>query len=161
DIIDQESRAKADSAAMLSPGTDVQDDDDGREPRRKHATHSSTESVVPAGPATRRLARELGVDISQVPGSAHGERVTPEDVKAYVRGLATNARSADSLPAVPALPDFERWGQIERQPLTGIRRKTAEQMSLAWRMIPHVTQHDQADITDLESFRKQQESKGP
>jgi pyruvate dehydrogenase E2 component (dihydrolipoamide acetyltransferase) len=147
--------------AMRSPGTILKHDNADKDSRPKHGTQPSAESVVPAGPATRRLARELGVDISQVPGSAHGGRVTPEDVKAYVRGLATNARSADSLPAVPALPDFERWGQIERQPLTGIRRKTAEQMSLAWRMIPHVTQHDQADITDLESFRKQQESKRP
>jgi pyruvate dehydrogenase E2 component (dihydrolipoamide acetyltransferase) len=59
------------------------------------------------------------------------------------------------------LPDFERWGPVERRPLETVRRKTAEQMSLAWSLIPHVTQHDQADITDLESFRKQQEGRGP
>jgi pyruvate dehydrogenase E2 component (dihydrolipoamide acetyltransferase) len=75
--------------------------------------------------------------------------------------LASEVQSSDSATAIPPLPDFERWGPIERQPLSGIRRKTAEQMSLAWRVIPHVTQHDQADISQLESFRKQQESKGP
>jgi len=61
----------------------------------------------------------------------------------------------------PSLPDFERWGPIERRPMDAVRRKTAEQMSLAWSLIPHVTQHDQADITELEAFRKQQEGKGP
>jgi len=61
---------------------------------------------------------------------------------------------------VPPLPDFERWGPVERQPLDGVRRKTAEQMSLAWGVVPHVTQHDLADVTDLEAFRRQQEG-GP
>jgi pyruvate dehydrogenase E2 component (dihydrolipoamide acetyltransferase) len=131
----------------------------------------TTSKVIPAGPATRRLARELGIDLSQVPGSASGGRVTQDDVKAYVRGLASNEVPIDpqsprttvrALGASPAkaLPDFERWGPVERQPLHAVRRKTAEQMSLAWSLIPHVTQHDQADITDLESFRKQQEAKG-
>ncbi|HEV2949585.1 MAG TPA: 2-oxo acid dehydrogenase subunit E2 [Gemmataceae bacterium] len=140
-------------------------------PQREELSSTTPEEVVPAGPATRRLARELGIDINQVPGSAHGGRVTQEDVKAYVRGLASQnvpAGSAGVSPALaagtaalPPLPEFQRWGPIERQPLSGIRRKTAEQMSLAWRVIPHVTQHDQADITDLESFRKEQESRGP
>jgi pyruvate dehydrogenase E2 component (dihydrolipoamide acetyltransferase) len=140
-------------------------------PRRGALPPTTPEEVVPAGPATRRLARELGIDINQVSGTAHGGRVTQEDVKAYVRGLASQgvpAGSAGVSPALaagtaalPPLPDFERWGPIERQPLSGIRRKTAEQMSLAWRVIPHVTQHDQADVSDLESFRKQQETKGP
>jgi len=139
-------------------------------PRRGPHTSITPEEVVPAGPATRRLARELGIDIKQVPGSADGGRVTQEDVKTYVRGLASQGVAAGSAgvspaaagtAALPPLPDFERWGPIERQLLSGIRRKTAEQMSLAWRTIPHVTQHDQADITDLESFRKQQEAKGP
>jgi pyruvate dehydrogenase E2 component (dihydrolipoamide acetyltransferase) len=118
------------------------------------------EKTVPAGPATRRLARELGVDLRQVPGSASGGRVTQDDIKAYVRELATGKAVRGPGVQVPPLPDFERWGPIERRPLDGVRRKTAEQMSLAWSVIPHVTQHDQADITDLEAFRRQQEG-GP
>jgi pyruvate dehydrogenase E2 component (dihydrolipoamide acetyltransferase) len=59
------------------------------------------------------------------------------------------------------LPDFARWGPVETRPLEPLRRRTAEQMSLAWNLIPHVTQHDQADITDLDAFRRQQEGKGP
>jgi pyruvate dehydrogenase E2 component (dihydrolipoamide acetyltransferase) len=117
--------------------------------------------LVPAGPATRRLARELGVDLSQVSGSARGGRVIPDDVKAYVRQLASQpeARAAGIQP--PPLPDFERWGPVERQPLEPVRRRTAAQMSLASSLIPHVTQHDQADVTDLDAFRRQQEASGP
>jgi pyruvate dehydrogenase E2 component (dihydrolipoamide acetyltransferase) len=119
----------------------------------------AAEAAIPAGPATRRLARELGVDLQQVKGSAPGGRVTQDDIKAHVRQLAsTPGRTAGT--QVPPLPDFERWGPVERQPLDGVRRKTAEQMSLAWSVVPHVTQHDQADVTDLETFRRQQEG-GP
>src|SRR5438132_7707909 len=117
--------------------------------------------LVAAGPATRRLARELGVDLARVQGTAPGGRVTPEDVKSFVRGLATAGAGRARGVQEPALPDFSRWGQVERQPLDGIRRKTAEQMSLAWSVIPHVTQHDVADVTDLEAFRKAQEVRGP
>ncbi len=119
--------------------------------------------VVPAGPATRRLARELGVDLQHVTGSASGGRVTQDDVKAYVRQLASGAvgSATGGGVRVPPLPDFERWGQTERKPLDGVRRKTAEQMALAWSLIPHVTQHDQVDITDVDAFRRQQEGKGP
>jgi pyruvate dehydrogenase E2 component (dihydrolipoamide acetyltransferase) len=117
--------------------------------------------LVPAGPATRRLARELGIDLALVQGTAPGGRVTQDDIKAYVRQLAAtpNGRSAGRL--APPLPDFERWGPVERQALEPIRRRTAEQMSLAWSQVPHVTQHDQADVTELEAFRKQHEGKGP
>jgi pyruvate dehydrogenase E2 component (dihydrolipoamide acetyltransferase) len=117
--------------------------------------------LVPAGPATRHLARELGVDLALVPGSAPGGRVTQEDVKAYVRGLTAPAPGRAPARAAPPLPDFERWGPVERQALEPVRRRTAEQMSLAWALVPHVTQHDQADVTELEAFRKQQEGKGP
>jgi len=113
--------------------------------------------LVPAGPATRRLARELGVDLGQVHGSAPGGRVTQEDIKAYVRELASGTALRGAGVQAPPLPDFERWGPVERRPLDGVRRKTAEQLSLAWSVVPHVTQHDQADVTDLEVFRRQHE----
>ena len=129
------------------------------------AAAPSAERVVPAGPATRRLARELGIDLARVHGTAPGGRVTQEDVKNFVRDLAAGTTSAadGQGPAVkvPPLPDFSKWGPIERKPMDAIRRKTAEQMALAWSVIPHVTQHDLADITDLEAFRKQQDGRGP
>ena len=122
--------------------------------------------LTPAGPATRRLARELGVDLGQVPGSGRAGRVVEEDVKAYVRQLASGlaaAAPAAAGPGVqpPPLPNFEEWGPVERQPMLAVRKATARQMSLAWSLIPHVTQHDLADITDLEAFRKSQDGKGP
>jgi pyruvate dehydrogenase E2 component (dihydrolipoamide acetyltransferase) len=122
---------------------------------------AGTGKTVPAGPATRRLARELGIDISQVAPTGKNGRVTEIDVKNYVKELASGARTSSrgGASAAPALPDFAKWGPVERQPLEGIRKKTAEQMSLAWSLIPHVTQHDLADITELEAFRKQQDSK--
>jgi pyruvate dehydrogenase E2 component (dihydrolipoamide acetyltransferase) len=107
----------------------------------------------------------LGVDLALVRSSGPGGRVTQEDVKAFVRGLASGIAAPASgglaAPKAPPLPDFGKWGPIERQPMDAVRRKTAEQMALAWSLIPHVTQHDLADITDLESFRKQQDGKGP
>lgn len=117
--------------------------------------------TVPAGPSTRRLARELGVDLNQVQGSGRGGRVTEEDVKAYVRQLASGVAAHGFSVQAPPLPDFERWGPVERRPLEALRRRTAEQMSLAWNVIPHVTQYDEADITELDAFRRQQEGSGP
>jgi pyruvate dehydrogenase E2 component (dihydrolipoamide acetyltransferase) len=118
--------------------------------------------LVPAGPATRRLARELGVELALVRGTAPGGRVTQDDVKNYVKQLASGDGAPRGLVRqAPPPPDFARWGPVEHKPLEGVRRRTAEQMSLAWSLVPHVTQHDQADITDLEAFRKQQDGKGP
>jgi pyruvate dehydrogenase E2 component (dihydrolipoamide acetyltransferase) len=126
---------------------------------------STAERVVPAGPATRRLARELGIDLARVHGTAPNGRVTQEDVKNFVRDLASGTTTAADgqgpTVKVPPLPDFSKWGPIERKPMDAVRRKTAEQMALAWSVIPHVTHHDLADITDLEAFRKQQDGRGP
>lgn len=131
-------------------------------PSSPAAEAPSSDRPVPAGPATRLLARELGVDLRRVGGSAKGGRVTQEDVKAFVRQLTSTPATAGGGGIVaPALPEFERWGPVERRQLDGIRRKTAEQMSLAWSLIPHVTQHDLADITDLDAFRRSSEGKGP
>jgi pyruvate dehydrogenase E2 component (dihydrolipoamide acetyltransferase) len=111
--------------------------------------------AAPAAPSVRRLARELGVDIRQVPGSGRDGRIRPDDVQAYVRNALTGgAPVAQGVPPQP-LPDFSRWGEIERKPMSNIRRKTAEHLAHAWTAIPHVTQHDRADITALEALRRQ------
>jgi pyruvate dehydrogenase E2 component (dihydrolipoamide acetyltransferase) len=107
----------------------------------------------PAAPSVRRLARELGVDIRRVTGSGTAGRISIEDVQAFVRTLLAGGGGA-SAPGVP-LPDFSKWGEVERKPMSNIRRKTAEHLSNAWTRIPHVTQHDKADITALEALRKQ------
>jgi pyruvate dehydrogenase E2 component (dihydrolipoyllysine-residue acetyltransferase) len=108
-----------------------------------------------AAPSVRKLARELGVDIRRVAGSGPAGRISADDVQAYVR----NAMAAGGTGATAAggiqLPDFGRWGEVERRPMSNIRRKTAEHLGHAWSAIPHVTQHDKADITALEGLRKQ------
>jgi pyruvate dehydrogenase E2 component (dihydrolipoamide acetyltransferase) len=131
--------------------------------RTQPSPSSTTDKPVLAGPATRRLARELGVDLHQVKGTGRSSRVMQEDVKAYVRQLSSAGAPLAAEPAVqaPPLPRFEDWGPVERQKLDAIRRQTARQTSVAWTLIPHVTQHDLADVTDLEAFRKQQDGKGP
>jgi pyruvate dehydrogenase E2 component (dihydrolipoamide acetyltransferase) len=111
--------------------------------------------VAPAAPSVRRMARELGVDISQVAGSGPGGRISVDDVKAHTKKLVTVDAAGGSVTSqAEALPDFTRWGAIDRQPMRAVRRKTAEHLSAAWATIPHVTQHDLADITGLEELRK-------
>ena len=107
---------------------------------------------VPAAPSTRRYARELGLEVAQVPGSGPGGRISVTDVKAHARNIISGAAPGGSARAV-ALPDFSKWGDVERQPMRAIRRKTAERMATAWSTVPHVTQGDKADITDLEALR--------
>lgn len=115
---------------------------------------------IPAAPHVRRLARELGVDIYQVKGTGPGGRISEDNVKAFAKFVITTvpqqlaqAQAAPARVAAPALPDFAKWGKIEHVPMRAIRRKTAEHLVQAWTTIPHVTQHDKADITQLEKLR--------
>lgn len=114
-----------------------------------------------AGPATRKFARELGVDLAQVKGSGHRGRIVIEDVQAYVKarlsGAAPVAATAPAggmgIPPIPAV-DFSQFGAVEHKPLARIRKISAAHLHRAWLNIPHVTQTDEADITDVEAFRK-------
>ena len=113
---------------------------------------------VPAAPHVRRLARELGVDIHDVKGTGPGGRISEDDVKAFSKSLLASVAAAIQAPgsthfAVPTLPDFSKWGTIERVSMRGVRRKTAEHLWEAWHTVPHVTQQDKADITELEQLR--------
>jgi pyruvate dehydrogenase E2 component (dihydrolipoamide acetyltransferase) len=115
--------------------------------------------AAPASPAVRRLAREIGVDINSVQGSGAGGRITQEDVKEYARRILSSVGSAGAAGPVMArggrpLPDFQKWGEIDRQPWSNIRRATAEHLSYAWTTIPHVTQFDKADVGAMEELRK-------
>ena len=118
---------------------------------------------APAAPSVRRMARELGVDINEVPGSGPGGRISIDDVKAHAKRLVTGAARGGAAAAEP-LPDFTRWGEVAREPLRAVRRKTAQHLSAAWSTVPHVTQFDAADITALEELRnkygKQVEASG-
>jgi pyruvate dehydrogenase E2 component (dihydrolipoamide acetyltransferase) len=117
---------------------------------------AAPESEVAAGPAARRLARELKVDLVRIRGTGSGGRITPEDVQAFVRDRAPAARPAARSDA-PAAAD-ERWGPMERRALTGIEKAAARHLSASWSEIPHVTHHDLADVTELEDARRRYEA---
>jgi pyruvate dehydrogenase E2 component (dihydrolipoamide acetyltransferase) len=129
-----------------------------RTPPSRPARNGRDQSAVPAGPATRRLARELGVDLAQVSGSAPGGRVTQDDVKAFVRDLPKKQTAGQPTAAagigVPALPDFSKYGPIERKPFSALRKAIAKNLSISWSVAPQVTQHELADVTELEASRK-------
>jgi pyruvate dehydrogenase E2 component (dihydrolipoamide acetyltransferase) len=126
---------------------------------------ASKDGPVPASPATRRLARELSVDLHSVTPTGPAGLVTADDVRGFaaagpgdktVSGAVSTA--AGEMPSVdisvPPLPDFSKWGEVERVPFRSIRRATARQMSLAWSQIPHVNSQDVVDLTRLEAFRR-------
>jgi pyruvate dehydrogenase E2 component (dihydrolipoamide acetyltransferase) len=116
--------------------------------------------IVPASPSVRRFAREIGIEINKVPGTGPGGRISVEDVKIFSKNLNRKISQASSS-GMPLginrepLPNFEKWGEVEIKQMSNIRRKTAEHLSYAWSTIPHVTQFDKADITELEKLRKQ------
>ncbi len=112
--------------------------------------------LIPAAPSVRRFAREIGIDIAQVTGSGSRGRLSIQDVKTHAKGLNTGRTQGTSstVEAAP-LPDFTKWGEIEREPMSNVRRITANHMARAWATIPHVTQFDKADVTQLEVWRKQ------
>ncbi len=124
-----------------------------------HQDIQSAGSAVYAGPASRKLAREMGVDLTKVSGTGPRSRISKDDIKAYVKsvmqsgGASASAAGGAGIPAVPAV-DFSKFGEIELQKMSKIKKLTAANMSRNWLNVPHVTQFDDADITDLEAFRK-------
>jgi pyruvate dehydrogenase E2 component (dihydrolipoamide acetyltransferase) len=112
---------------------------------------------APAAPHVRRLAREIGVDIHGVQGTGPGGRISEDDVKLCAKNALLAAAGVAQTPrgsfAEPELPDLAKWGKTERVSMRGVRRKTAEHLRQAWNTIPHVTQQDRADITELEQLR--------
>ena len=125
------------------------------------ASASAVDKNIYAGPAVRRLARELGVDLAAITGTGNRGRLTKDDVKIYVKsqlkqesaGSGAGVTGGAGIPAVPEI-DFSRFGEIEAVPLSRIQKQVAVNMHRSWLNVPHVTQHGKADITELEAFRK-------
>ncbi len=129
---------------------------------------------VAAAPAVRRLARELGIDLHQVPPTGPGGRVTAEDLNRFQAGGGA-AEAADAAPGggprmawagggipffdVEPMPDFAQWGEVEREPLRSIRRKVAHKMTSSMILVPHVAHMDEADVTELEAFRQREKER--
>lgn len=171
---DQGGGAEPDAGSTTDPSAAGREEDEAAPPAQTppppQAGDGGREAAPYAGPGARALARELGVDLSSVPGTGHGGRITREDVTAAAAGggataapaRETGAKAAPAAaPAAPAgLPawpqvDFAAYGPVERQPLSRIARIAGPALARNWAMIPHVTQHDEADITELEAFRKE------
>ena len=113
-------------------------------------------SQAHASPSVRKLARELGVDLAQVKGSGAKSRILHDDVKVFVKAILTGQSAAPGggLPKTPSI-DFSKFGEIDVQPLTRIQKISGPRLQASWINLPHVTQHDLADITDLEAKRQQ------
>ncbi|MCB2201794.1 2-oxo acid dehydrogenase subunit E2 [bacterium] len=118
-------------------------------------------SEAPASPSVRRLARELGADVTEIRGTGPGGRITMEDVKAHVKEIITSRNGSGAPVHSPGgqrasrpLPDFSKWGDIRKEPMNRVRSITADSTAYAWNVVPHVTQFDRADVTDFEAFRQ-------
>ncbi|RUM84834.1 MAG: branched-chain alpha-keto acid dehydrogenase subunit E2 [Candidatus Thioglobus sp.] len=129
-------------------------------------TENTNESVsnVPAGdshasPSIRKLARELGVDLSKVTGTGQKGRVLDTDLKGYVKQIVTSGGTGSAIPKVPVI-DFSKFGETELQPLSRINKLSGKHLSACWLNIPHVTQFDEVNIDQMETFRQEQKAKG-
>ncbi len=155
--VEEEMNADAEPEPEIQASTEEEEDDAVEEPK---ATRSKNAS--PASPTIRRLARELGVDLGAVEGTGPGSRITEDDIRKLSKTSKTKTKSkkqesktADTKPQIPSgKADADKWGDVERAPMSKVRRLTAERLTEAW-TAPHVTQHDKADITDLEKLRKE------
>ncbi|TFG76389.1 MAG: biotin/lipoyl-binding protein [Thermodesulfobacteriales bacterium] len=123
---------------------------------------AKNKNAVPASPTTRRMARELGIDINLVEGTGPGGRISEDDIRNYAPGKRSKPKSEPQAPEPPVIEpqdpkdkaSSDKWGNIDRTPMSKVRRLTAERLTKAW-TAPHVTQYDKADITELEKLRKE------
>ena len=131
-----------------------------KEPEKSEKEEKSKRSLseIPAAPSVRRLAREMGVDLTEVEGSGPGNRVSAEDVKSHA-GKPEKKKEAAPAREEIKLPDFSKWGATSKESMSRIRSITAKNVTQSWQAIPHVTQHDEADATNLEEFRKRYQEK--
>jgi pyruvate dehydrogenase E2 component (dihydrolipoamide acetyltransferase) len=161
----EESAEAADEPTPPVREPDVPSEDGGGEGPDAAGPAETADGPLYAGPGARRLARDLGVDLAQVKGSGRKGRITKSDVEAAAKGGAAERDAKKAAPAAAdgaglgLLPwpqvDFAKFGEIERQPLSRIKKISGPNLHRNWVMIPHVTHYDEADITDLEAFRKQ------
>ena len=130
-------------------------------PRAAATIDEQAFSKAHASPSVRKFARELGADLGHVKGTGIKGRITPDDVKAYVKGLLTAARGAAPATALPKVPvvDFAQFGAVEVKPLSRIQKISGARLQASWINLPHVTQHEDADITELEDARAALKSK--
>lgn len=130
-----------------------------KQPEEAEKKLRAASSGLPVSPSVRQLARELGIDISKVAGTGPSGRISAEDVKRYAKSVISGLPMQPPTRESRALPDFTKWGDIERKAITITRKKIADTLSYTWSNVPQVTQYDEADITALEEFRNEYSSK--
>ncbi|MFA0963642.1 2-oxo acid dehydrogenase subunit E2 [Roseivirga sp. BDSF3-8] len=138
------------------PRQDENESRNGEEKDNEVKEDDNEDDGIPAAPGVRRQAREQGVDLTTVEGTGPEGRITSEDVE---KAAGKKGGGGDKTPTSSSLPDFSKWGDTERKPLSGIRKATALNTTSAWQTIPHVTQFDEADITDIEAYRQEHSEK--
>ena len=119
---------------------------------------SNSQANLYAGPAVRRIAREFGIDLTQIRGTGEKNRISKEDVQNYVRQRLSQTSSGFNFPAAPTI-DFAKYGAVSTEPLSKIKKFSGANLHRNWVTIPHITQFDDADITDLENYRQTQKAK--
>jgi len=127
---------------------DDQDKSKSKSERKSDKEDKDDLADIPASPSVRRLAREIGVNITEIKGSGPGGRITEADVKSQSK----NKDGGSTQEEQGSLPDFSKWGLVEREKLTGIRKATAKHTTESWQQIPHVFQFDEADISGIEEY---------
>ncbi|WP_286220791.1 dihydrolipoyllysine-residue acetyltransferase [Marinobacter apostichopi] len=171
----EEEGGESDDQAEAEPAKEAKKDDGkAQQPKQEKAAPEPQGSTyeppapgtkVHAGPAVRKLARELGADLTRVKGSGPKNRIVKDDVQAYVKSQLQQAQQGASvgtgsgIPGVK-LPDFSQFGEIEKESMSRMMSATATNMQRSWLNVPHVTQFEDADITDMEAFRKAQKAAG-
>jgi pyruvate dehydrogenase E2 component (dihydrolipoamide acetyltransferase) len=164
-VAEEEEEPEAETPEEQEEDHDQQEEKAAKQrPAPETPTPPATRSPAHASPSVRRFARDLGVDLDQVDGTGPKRRILKGDVQAFVKSrVSEDGRGAFRLPPLPQV-DFAKFGEVEIEPLTKINKLTGRNVHRSWLHIPHVTQFDEADITDLEEFRKanqkESESKG-
>ena len=128
-------------------------------PSTNESTSKTPKGDSHASPSIRKLARELGVDLSKVSGTGQKNRVLDGDIKGYVKQIITSGGSGSAIPKVPVI-DFSKFGETEIQPLSRINKLSGKHLTACWLNIPHVTQFDEVNIDQMEAFRQEQKAKG-
>lgn len=159
----EEQEAAAHEASEQDSKKDSEEEkDDAKDPERSEARSQQASSTpsdasggsLPAAPSVRRLARELGVNLGDIEGSGILGRISAQDVRRVAEGGAPAAQPDAAAPAPQPLPDFSKYGEVTREPMSGIRKATVRSMTNAWSTVPMVTHFDKADIGELEKLRK-------
>jgi len=154
---DSKNERKEDERAKGEENGELKESKKEEKKKDKENNEKPDLSDIAASPAVRRLAREMEVDLIEVKGSGPGDRISAEDVKKHAEG--DEGEPAASPAKEVKLPDFSKWGSTSTEEMSRIRSITAKNVTQSWQTIPHVTQHDEADMTNLEEFRNNYQAK--